>query len=345
MKEVQGIVKYAKGDGFVELREVIEEPPAPNQVKIEVKACGICGSDLHILHDEINIPMRPPVVIGHEFSGVVVEKGSEVSDEIRIGDRVTAEPNIYICGKCRYCRSEYYNLCPDRKVIGYWYNGGFARYTNATFVHRLPDNVSFIAGALTEPVAICVHGIIEQTGISAGDFVVVTGPGPIGLIAALMALAEGGTVMVCGTSVDEHRLKLAEELGVHHALNIEQHDAMKRVQELTEGYGADVVLECAGVPVAARLALDLVRKRGKYTQMGLFGRPIEIDFEKIAFKEIRVTGSISQRRPSWKRALNLMGRGIIPAERLASNQFPLSEWKKAFDMAERKEGIKLILIP
>jgi L-iditol 2-dehydrogenase len=345
MKEVQGIVKYARGDGFVELREVIEEPPAPNQVKIEVKACGICGSDLHILHDEINIPMKPPVVIGHEFSGVVVEKGSEVSDEIRIGDRVTAEPNIYICGKCRYCRSEYYNLCPDRKVIGYWYNGGFARYTNATFVHRLPDNVSFIAGALTEPVAICVHGIIEQTGISAGDFVVVTGPGPIGLIAALMALAEGGTVMVCGTSVDEHRLKLAEELGVHHALNVEHHDAMKRVRELTDGYGADVVLECAGVPVAARLALDLVRKRGKYTQMGLFGRSIEIDFEKIAFKEIRVTGSISQRRPSWKRALNLMGRGIIPAERLASHQFPLSEWKKAFDMAERKEGIKLILIP
>ena len=340
-----GLVKCARGDGFVELREVEEEPPAANQVKIEVRACGICGSDLHILHDEINIPMRPPVVIGHEFSGVVVEKGSEASNEIRIGDRVTAEPNVYTCGQCRYCRSEYYNLCPDRKVLGYWYNGGFARYTNATRVHKLPDNVSFVAGSLTEPVAICVHGIIEQTGISAGDFVIVTGPGPIGLIAALMALTEGGTVLVCGTSADRHRLRLAEELGVQHTLNAEEYDALERVRQLTEGDGADVVLECSGYPAAARMGLEIVRKRGKYSQIGLFGKPIEIDFEKIAFKEIRVTGSVSQRRPSWKRALNLMGRGIVPAEKLVSHQFPLSEWKKAFEIAERKQGVKLILIP
>ena len=340
-----GLVKYARGDGFVELREVREEPPAPNQVKIEVKACGVCGSDLHILHDEINIPIRPPVVIGHEFSGIVVEKGSEAAEEIKIGDRVTAEPNIYTCGKCRYCRTEYYNLCANRKVAGYWFNGGFARYTNATFVHKLPDNVSFVGGALTEPVAICIHGIVEQTGISAGDSVVVTGPGPVGLIAALVALAEGGTVMVCGTSADRHRLGLAEDLGVHHTMNIDQCDAVARVRELTEGYGADVLLECSGYPAAARMGLEMVRKRGKYSQIGLFGKPIEIDFEKIAFKEIQVTGSMSQRRPSWKRALNLMGRGIIPAEKLVSHQFPLREWEKAFEMSEKKEGVKLVLLP
>ena len=342
---MRGVVKYARGDGFVDLRDVEEQPLSPYQVKIEVKASGICGSDLHIYHDQIKIPIRPPVVIGHEFSGVVVEKGGEVSDDIRIGDRVTGEPSIEICGKCRYCRSEHYNLCSDRKVLGYWYNGCFARYCNITFVHKLPDNVSFEAGAMTELLACCVHGVIEQTGVSAGDFVAITGPGPVGLFAAQVALAEGGIVMLCGTSADKHRLKLAEALGVHYVLNLDEYDAIKRVQELTEGYGADVVLECSGFPAAAGTALEMVRKRGRYTQMGLFGRPIEIDFEKIAFKEIQVTGFVAQRRPSWKRALSLMGRGMIQSERLISHRFPLDEWREAFDLFERKEGIKLILIP
>jgi L-iditol 2-dehydrogenase len=342
---MKGVVKFARGDGFVELREVEDLPPEAHQVKIEVKASGICGSDLHILHDDINIPIRTPVVLGHEFSGIVVEKGGQVGEDVKIGDRVTAEPSGYVCGRCRYCLSEYYNLCPDRKVLGYWFNGSFTRYCNATAVHKLPDNVTFRAGAITELLACCVHGIIEQTRVSAGDFVAITGPGPLGILAALVAMAEGGVVFLCGVSADAHRLKLAQELGVHHTLNIEAFDPIQRVRELTEGYGADVVLECAGVARAACMGLEVVRKRGKYTQMGLFGRPIEIDFEKIAFKEIQVNGFVSQRRPAWVRALDLMKRRVIPIDRLISHEFPLHEWRKAFEMVERKEGVKLILLP
>jgi L-iditol 2-dehydrogenase len=158
-------------------------------------------------------------------------------------------------------------------------------------------------------------------------------------------MAEGGVVMVCGTSTDRHRLKLAEDLGVRYTLDVEKYDAAERVRELTGGYGADIVLECSGVPAAARMALDLVRKRGKVTQIGLFGKPIEIDFEKIAFKEIVVNGTVSQRRPAWKRTLGLMERGVIRNERLISHELPLHEWQKAFGMFERKEGIKLVLIP
>lgn len=343
---MKGVVKYARGDGFVELREVKDLPPASDQVKIEVKASGICGSDLHIFHDDINNPIRTPVVLGHEFSGTVVEKGAEArGDDIEIGDRVTAEPSGHICGRCRYCLSGYYNLCPERKVIGYWFNGSFTRYCNAPFVHKLPDNVTFKAGAITELLACCVHGVIEQTGVSAGDFVAITGPGPLGILSALVAMAEGGVVMLSGTSADAHRLKLAEELGVHHTVDIEACDAVQRVRELTQGYGADIVLECAGAAAAARMALEMVRKRGKYTQMGLFGRPIEIDFEQIAFKEIQVNGFVSQRRPAWERALDLMQRGVVPTERLITHEFPLHEWQRAFEMFEKKEGIKLILLP
>lgn len=342
---VRGIVKYARGEGFVELRQVQDRPPGPGQVKIRVQVAGICGSDLHIYHDTINYQIRTPVVMGHEFSGVVVEKGPGVGAEVEIGDRVTGEPSIFVCGQCDYCRSEHYNLCAERQVMGYWHDGCFAPYCNATFVHRLPEGVSFEAGALAELVACCVHSVIEQAGVRAGDFVAITGPGPVGLSAALVALAEGGTVMLCGTSRDLARLRLAEELGVPYTANVEAEDVVARVRELTGGYGADVVVECAGAAPAMRLALELVRKRGKVSQMGLPGRPVEIDFEKIAYKELQVSGGVGQRRPAWKRALKLMARGLIPAEKLISHQLPLEDWRQAFLMVERQEGIKVLLHP
>jgi L-iditol 2-dehydrogenase len=342
---MKGVVKYKLGDGFMELRDVEEKPPEPDQVKVEVKAAGVCGSDLHILHNDINIPIVPPVVVGHEFSGVVVEKGECAGDEIKLGDRVTGESSIRYCGTCRYCRAGYYNLCSNRKILGYTWDGCFAKYCNVTYTHRLPENVSFRAGAMTEPLACCVHGVSEQTGVSAGDFVVVTGPGPIGLLVAMTARAEGGTVMVCGTGRDAERLATAEALGIPHAVNIDTCDAVSLVRDMTGGYGADVVFECAGVAQAAVLALDMVRKRGKYTQVGLFGRPIEIDFERIAFSEIEVRGTVSQRRPAWERALKLLEMGKVACEPLVSHEFELGEWKRAFEIAERKEGMKVLLVP
>lgn len=342
---MEGVVKFARGCGFVELREVVDRPPGPGQVKVEVKAAGICGSDLHIFHDTIKYNIRTPVVLGHEFSGVVVEKGAQVGDEIAVGDRVTGEPSVYICGKCPYCLSEHYNLCPDRQVMGYWHDGCFAPYCNATFVHRLPEQVGFEAGALTELLACCVHSVVEQAGVSAGDFVAVTGPGPVGLFAALVAMAEGGVVILCGTGKDKARLQLASELGVAHTLDIEQGDPVARVRELTGGYGADVVVECAGARPAIDLALELVRKRGRLTQMGLPGKPVEVDFEKIAYKELQVSGGVGQRRPAWKRALKLMELGVIRNERLISHELALAEWQRGFEMMEKQEGIKVLLRP
>ncbi len=343
---MKGVVKYERGSGFVELRDVEEKPPAPNQVKIEVKAAGICGSDLHILHDTINFVIRTPVVIGHEFSGVVVDKGADVGEEVRLGDRVTAEATITACGQCDFCRTECYNLCPERRVIGYYHDGCFAGFCNAVNLHPLPDNVSFEAGALTEPLACCVHTVIEQTGISAGDFVVVLGPGPIGVLAALVARAEGGSVMLCGTSRDRERLRVAREAaGIECTVNVDDSDPVEMARESTGGYGADVVIECSGAAPALSQALEIVRKRGKVTQFGLFGRPVEVDFEKIAYKELTVSGGIAHRRPSWKRALHLMERGVIQPEKLITHEMPLAEWSTGFELLERQEAMKILLRP
>lgn len=341
---MKGVVKFERGSGFVELRDVVDRAPECNQVKVEVKVTGICGSDLHVYHDTINYRIRTPVVMGHEFSGVVVDRGSEVTG-VEVGDRVTGEPSVYICGRCPYCLSEHYNLCPDRRVLGYWHDGSFAPYCNATFVHRLPDSVGFEAGALTELLACCVHTVIEQAGVSAADFVAVTGPGPVGLLSAMVAMAEGGTVLLCGTSRDGERLKLASELGVEHVVNVEADDPLKRVQELTQGYGADVVVECSGAAPGIDLALDLVRKRGKVAQMGLPGKPVEVDFEKVAYKELQVSGGVGQRRPAWERSLKLMELGVIEAESLVSHDLPLADWARGFEMMEKQEAVKVLLRP
>ena len=343
---MKGLVKYGRGDGYTELQEVERTPPDANQVVIAVKAAGVCGSDLHIYHDEMKTPLEVPVVIGHEFSGEIAEVGSEV-EQFNIGNRVTVVPNIWTCGKCKYCRSGYINLCGTRRVIGYSHNGAFAEYCTvpANCLYRLPENVDFIGGALSEPLACCTNGVIDQTGISAGDFVVITGPGAIGLLTLQLAKAEGGIVAVCGVSGDEERLNLAKELGADYTIRVDEVDAIEMVKDFTEGYGADVTLECSGAAGGASLGLNIVKKRGKYTQMGLFGHPIEIDFELIAYKELQVTGFVSQKRSSWERAIKLMEIGKILTKPLVSHQLPLDDWKRAFEMFEQRAGVKLVLIP
>ena len=343
---MKGLFKTAPGAGNMEIRETEIPKPGPGEVLIEIKSAGLCGSDLHIYHWSIAFKMNPPMIIGHEFSGVIAECGQAVQGW-EVGARVTAESSAIICGKCHYCRTGAYKLCPDRRVMGYWVNGVFTEYVvvGTHRLHRLPDNISFDEGALTEPLACCVHGIYELTGIEAGDVVAVPGPGAIGLLCAQIAKAEGAEVIVIGTNADKARLATAKSLGMDHCINLDECDVVKAVQDLTEGYGADVVLECSGAAPAAAMGLELARKQGKYTQVGLFGQPITIDFERIAYKELKVTGTLSQRWTAWKRTIRLMGQGKINLKAVISDKFPLSQWKDAFDKFEAREGLKILLDP
>ena len=343
---MKGLFKTAAGSGNMEIREAEIPRPGPGEVLIEIKSVGICGSDLHIYHWNIAFKMNPPMIIGHEFSGVIVETGEGVKGWEK-GSRVTAEPSAIVCGECRYCRTGAYNMCPDRRVLGYWLNGGFAEYivVNAQRLHRLPDSISFDEGALTEPLACCVHGVHELTGIEVGDLVAVLGPGAIGLLCAQLAKAEGAQVMVIGTGADRERLAAAKALGMDYCINLEEEDPIAFAQELSGGEGADVVLECSGAGSAAAMGLEIARRMGKYTQIGLFGKPITLDFERIAYKELRVTGSLSQRWTAWKRAIRIMAQGKVDLKAVTSDKFPLTQWKTAFDKFEAKGGLKILLDP
>ncbi len=339
-----GVVKTARGAGNVEVREVAEKSPGPGEVKIAVRNAGVCGTDLHIYHD--HFMSNPPVVMGHEFCGEVAEVGQGVT-AYAPGDRVTCETAAKTCGRCRFCRRGDYNLCNDRLGFGYGVDGAFTNFVIArqALLHRLPDNVDFIAGALAEPLACAVHGVIHLTRVQAGDVVVVTGPGPIGLMVAQVAKAEGGCVILLGTNRDTVRLKVARTLGLAGVMNLDEEDAVSFVRDLTGGFGADVVFESAGAPAAAGLLLDLVRKAGKFTQVGLMGRPFEIDWEQIAYKEVQVTGMFSHNWRDWERALDLLGQGKVDPRAIVSSRVPITEWETSFERLEAAEEVKVLLHP
>src|SRR3712207_1824866 len=204
---MKAVMKVAPGEGNVELRE-IDEPATPaRHVKLAVKYTGICGTDLHIYHDEFRT--RPPVVMGHEVAGEVVELGADVAC-VQVGDRVTTETYFSTCSECRFCRGGRPNLCAERLSIGSGVNGGFTRYlvVPERNLHRLPPNVDFAAGALTEPLACVVHGVLEQAPPMPEDVTVVAGPGAIGLLTLQVLKAAGAHVVMLGTDRDERRLRL-----------------------------------------------------------------------------------------------------------------------------------------
>jgi len=191
----------------------------------------------------------------------------------------------------------------------------------------------------------CVNGVLEKTSILPGDIVVVAGPGTIGLLSLQLVKDKGGFVILCGTSMDKSRLELGKKLGANIAVNVEEQNPWELVSGMTNGEGCDVFLECSGSPAAARMGLNLVRRGGQYTQLGLAGHPFELDFDLVAYNELTVKGMLGQKWTSWRRGMNLLEKGLVKTEELVSDILPLSKWQEGFEKMRRKEGLKIILNP
>jgi L-iditol 2-dehydrogenase len=343
---MKGLVKYDLGPGNLEIRDLPVPVPGAGDVQIQVTMAGICGSDLHIYHSDIAIPLRPPVVIGHEFSGTVSAVGEGVT-AYRPGDRVVSETAYTYCGACISCSTGFYNLCSERRTLGYWYNGAFARYTvvPAGRIHRLPDEIDDLAGAMIEPLACVTHAINDMSVIRAADVVLVSGPGAIGLMAAQVAKAQGATVILSGVAADTERLALARKLGIDCTVNIQEEDLAERVSRLTHSEGAACVLECSGSSAATNSGLSLCRKRGYFVQIGLGGKPVTFALDTVCYRELRFSGSLGSTRSSWNKAIDLAAAGQVNLTALASHILPITRWQEAFDLFESKQGCKLILTP
>ena len=342
---MKALVKTKIEPGNMEFTELPLPEPGAHQVRIKIKRAGICQTD-NLYVTEGGFALRPPVVLGHEVSGLIDAVGEGVSN-LSIGDRVITQTTYHVCGTCRFCKRGELNHCPERKGIGSAMNGGFAEYVvvRAESVMPLPDDLTFDQGACIEPLACGVHALTERTIVNAGDVVVIFGPGPIGLFAAQVAKAQGAYTILVGTTVDKPRLELALSLGIDAVYDVQTDDVKAAVLAATDGYGADVVVEAAGAAAAVEMAMDIAARRAVFVPMGVFNNNITIDFHNIKKKELTVQGSHAQIPTSWERAIKLVQQGKINVDAIVSDVFPLSEWEQAFECVNNRTGLKVLFDP
>jgi len=342
---MEALVKYGTGDKEVELRRVDEPTGAADRVVIGVKAAGVCGSDVHLWRNQQSWEIILPLVLGHEFSGEIVDVGRDVQG-FGVGDRVACETAAAVCGRCTYCLSGNYNMCPGRLGYGALTHGAFTAYVEARpeILHRVPDRVTYAQAALTEPGCVAYNALVEKTTIRPGDLVVVQGPGPIGIMALQVARIRGaGTLVVLGTSADAQRLEVAMELGADHVLNIEEEDPQALIGELGDGAGADLIVDCTGVSRALRQGMALARPNGQITKIGWGPQPLDFNLDPLVQKAIRLQGAFSHTYATWERVLRLLETGQIDLGPVIGGVYALHQWHTAFERMESGHSVKSVL--
>ncbi|MGG1942966.1 2,3-butanediol dehydrogenase [Paenibacillus polymyxa] len=341
--------------GVKDLRlENIEQPAAlPGKVKIKVEWCGICGSDLHeyvagpiFIPENAQHPLtgeKAPIVMGHEFSGQVVEIGEGVT-KIQVGDRVVVEP-VFACGECDACRQGKYNLCDKMGFLGLaGGGGGFSEYVAADehMVHKIPESVSFEQGALVEPSAVALYAV-RQSQLKVGDKAVVFGAGPIGLL-VIEALKASGASEIYAVELSEERKAKAEELGAI-VLDPKTYDVVEELHKRTNG-GVDVAYEVTGVPPVLTQAIESTKISGQIMIVSIFEKEAPIKPNNIVMKERNLTGIIGY-RDVFPAVISLMEKGYFPADKLVTKRIKLEEViEQGFEgLLKEKNQVKILVSP
>jgi L-iditol 2-dehydrogenase len=328
--------------------EVPDPEVHPQEVLVAVKACGICGSDVHGM-DGSTGRRRPPIIMGHEAAGVIAETGKGVTGWA-VGDRVTFDSTIY-CGECDYCRAGKINLCDRRRVLGvscedYRQHGAFAEFVTVPprILYRVPDGLSFEHAAMVEPFAIALHAI-RRSPPALNDTVVVVGAGMIGL-ALVQALSHTGCGQLIVLDIADDRLATAAKLGATHTMNPGKEKGVAAINGLTYGLGADVSFEAVGMTATVDLALRCLRKGGAATLVGNVAPKIEFPLQVAVTRELAIHGSCAS-RGEYPACLDMLARGDLKAEPLLSAAVPLEQGAEWFDRLYRKEPglLKVVLQP
>jgi L-iditol 2-dehydrogenase len=332
--------------------EFVDFPdPAPkdDEVLVRVRACGICGSDIHGW-DGSTGRRHPPLIMGHEASGEIASLGRKVSSW-STGDRVTFDSTIY-CGQCDACRAGKINLCENRRVVGvspaeYKQHGAFAEFLAlpARILHRLPDAITFERAAMVEPVSIAVHAVGRVT-LAASDIAVVVGSGMIGLL-VIQALRCAGVERVIAIDREPSRLALARELGAWATLEPGACDVAGEISRLTDGRGADVAFEVVGIAPTVDLAIRLVRRGGSVVLVGNLSPEVTLPLQSVVTREISLHGSCGS-AGEYPACLDLIARGAMRVDPLISAVAPLSEgaaWFRKLSAPGGAQTMKVILKP
>ncbi len=334
-------MKETAGPGFA-LREVPEPRIREDEVLIQVRRAGVCGTDVHIYEwdDWAKGRCRPPFVVGHEFAGDVVQVGALV-ENVKVGDRVTAEGHI-VDGRCLLCRTGNAHVCPHTKIIGVDRDGCFAELIAmpATNVWHLDAGVPYEIGGIHDPMGNAFHTALTHTDIP-GATVLITGCGPIGCFAVGICKAAGASRIIA-SDVNPKRLELARRMGAHDAVH--PSEAAAAVERATGGYGVDVVLEMSGVPAAIHQAFALVRVGGRVQMLGIPAKPMEVNFaSEVIFKGISIYGVVGRRMyDTWHQMTRFLRSGEFDPSPVITHRFPLEGFDEAIHAIKSGEAGKVV---
>ena len=337
------ITKSKNEAGFTYCEKPIPEDLKPNEVLIKVKSVSVCGTDVHIYEWDqwSQNRIKPPLTVGHEFSGEVVKLGSEVK-LVKIGDLVSSESHI-ICGVCEYCLSGNGHVCPNTKVIGVDVDGCFAEYL------KIPEENLFIDKSGLDPIYLSVFEPLGNAVHAVRHFdiknkdVVIIGAGPIGLMGIDVARASGARKIIV-TEINEYRINLAKELGADYVLNPTKEDVVSKIRSLTNGEGCDVAVDFSGSIVAINQALDYLKPNGALSILGVFRKNIDLDLNKIVFKGLHIYGVTGRRIPeTWNQLDELLQKKALNFDKFVTHQFKFSEMEEAVKIMREGKSGKVVL--
>ncbi|MCH7704019.1 MAG: zinc-binding dehydrogenase, partial [Planctomycetes bacterium] len=316
----------------------------PDQILVKVAACGVCHTDLHYIEHGVPTFKKPPIVLGHEASGIIEQIGKAVTN-VAVGDRVVI-PAVLTCGKCSLCRMGRENICADMQMLGNHFNGAYAEYVAvpAKDVVALPDSIpleaaSIIADAVSTPY----HAVKNRARVQPGDSVVIFGCGGVGINAVQLAAAAGGYVIA--VDISERKLEWAKEFGASETINPSSVERVSKEVKKRTGGGADIAIEIIGNPRTIEEAFECVRIGGRLCVVGYTHEKISLVAGKIMFKEIEIVGSLGCRPLDYVPLVRLVAQGKVNVERVVTHRFKLEDIEKAFEAMKEGVSLRSIVVP
>jgi L-iditol 2-dehydrogenase len=347
---MKAVYKVRAGKDGWEIRDIPRREPGENEVEIQIAAAGICGSELHLYHD--NHFYTPPALIGHEWSGRINKVGSNVKNW-KVGDKVVVYNSRGACGQCYFCRKGQTIFCPNRNTSPYGNkdNGGWREYftMDTSALLKVPDHVTYAEAAMIEPLAITTHALCLKSPIVTGETVLVQGCGTIGMLAAMVAKASGaGKVILVGRkSARAVRIPVAKKLGmIDLIVDSSQTDLKEVIMELTEGRGADVVVDCAGSEQAINDSISLVRRSGRIIAIGEPpASTVNVKWIDAIVKDLSIVFTFGYLDEAWMIALKLLAEGKVNMKPMITHKLPLEKFEEGFKLMDEKIAVKVILLP
>ena len=344
---MQAIVYHAPGD--IRVEDVPKPECGPGELLVRIDACAVCGTDLKS-RQHGNPRIKAPLIMGHEFTGVVETVSPDAVGDFRLGDRVVMATSIS-CGQCFYCRRGWRNLCANLAPMGFSYPGGMAEYVaipalalQGGHAVKVPQNVEATCAALAEPVS-CAVNSVQKCGIQQGDTVLVMGAGPMGLLNALVARAVGASVIWL-TEPNPLRREQAGQFNIDRILDPEADDVTKIIHNATDGRGADVVIVAAPAIPPQEQALSLVRRNGTvclFASLPVGKSTLTLDSRILHYGEIRLVGSSDSTPEHVCEAVKMIATKQIPVEKIVSHTLPLNEIERAFELMTSGEALRVVL--